>query len=129
MSPFKIVESDDAPKMAVCSQALIPKKQGVPVYLSGQVGLNPKTMKLVEGGIDAQTRQTLANIRAVLKEAGLTLDDVSRMDVLLADIGDYGAMNGAYMQEFGNHRPTRAAYAVAQLPLGAKVEMIATAWK
>lgn len=122
-SRFEIVESEKAPKVMVCSQAVIPKNEGVPVYFSGQVGLDPKTMKLVEDGIEAQTRQTFANIRAVLKEAGLTLNDVSRMEVLLEP------MNAIYMSEFGQHRPARAAYEIAKLPMGAKVEMVATAWR
>lgn len=125
---FKVLETEEAPKVSVCSQMVIPNSEGTPVYLSGQVGLDPKTMKLVEGGIEAETRQTLENVRAVLAQVGLGLDDVGRMDVLLADIKDYGQMNGVYMQYFGRYRPARAAYAVAQLPMSAKVEMIATAW-
>lgn len=88
---------------------------------SGQVGLADGA--LVEGGVRAQTRQAIANAAALLEGAGADLADVVKTTVFLADIADYGAMNDAYVDAFGDHRPARSAVAVSGLPLGAAVEV------
>jgi 2-iminobutanoate/2-iminopropanoate deaminase len=91
--------------------------------LAGQVGLDPATGALAEGGVGAQTRQALANVAAVLGDGGATMADVAKTTVFLVDMGDFGAMNEIYAEAFGGHRPARSAVAVAALPLGARVEV------
>lgn len=109
-------------------QGIVPTGPGVPVFLSGQIGLDPSTNKLVEG-LEAQTRQVFSNIAAVLNEAGLTLADVTYANVLLTDIADFAAVNKIYAEIFGDKVPTRAAYAVSALPLGALIEVVVIGWK
>lgn len=93
---------------------------------SGQVPL--RDGKLVQGGIDEATKQCVANVRALLESHGARLDQVVKTVVFLTDMGDYPAMNAAYMEAFGDHRPARSAVAVAGLPLGAPVEIEAWAF-
>jgi 2-iminobutanoate/2-iminopropanoate deaminase len=93
---------------------------------SGQVPL--REGKLVEGGIAESTRQCVTNIRALLEQNGARLDQVVKTTVFLTDMADYPAMNEAYMEAFGAHRPARSAVAVAALPLGAPIEIEAWAW-
>jgi len=126
---MQLLNSSNAPAaVGPYVQGIIPSAPGVPVFLSGQVGLDPHTNTLVEG-LEAQTRQVFKNIEAVLAEAGLTLDDVIYANPLLASIDDFKEFNGYYAAIFGDHRPTRAAYAVKALPLGALVEVVVVAWK
>ncbi len=93
---------------------------------SGQVPL--RDGKLVEGGIGEATKQCVANVRALLESHGARLDQVGKTTVFLTDMADYPAMNEAYMEAFGAHRPARSAVAVAGLPLGAVVEIEAWAF-
>lgn len=93
------------------------------VHLSGQTPIDPKTGKLLVGDIGAQTAQCLANLFTVLKEAGLGPDDVVSCAVYLADIGDFEAMNTAYVRHFAQPYPARTTIGVAALPLGARVEI------
>jgi 2-iminobutanoate/2-iminopropanoate deaminase len=93
---------------------------------SGQVGLTDSG--LAEGGTAAELRQALANLRGLLEAEGATLSDVVKTTVFLVDMGDYAAMNEAYTEAFGDHRPARSAVAVAALPIGARVEVEAWAW-
>lgn len=126
---MEILHSNNAPAaVGPYSQGILPTGTGVPVFLSGQVGLDPVTNTLVEG-LEAQTRQVFKNIEAVLAEAGCTLNDVTYANVLLQDINDFKEVNGYYAEIFGEHRPTRAAYAVTALPLGALIEVVVIAWK
>lgn len=83
--------------------------------------------KVVEGGLDAEITQLFSNLRNLLAGEGATLADVVKTTVFLADIGDYGAMNQRYLEEFGDHRPARSAVAVSGLPLGARIEIEAWA--
>lgn len=96
------------------------------IVVSGQLGLVNGT--LVEGGLKAQVAQAVRNIEALLRNHSASITDIVKTTVLLADIGDYAEMNEAYTEAFGNHRPTRAAYGVAGLPLGALVEIEAWAF-
>jgi reactive intermediate/imine deaminase len=96
---------------------------GTMVYLSGQVGTVPGTTRLVEGGIAAETRQTLENIRTVLEYAGSSLTEVVKCTVFLADMADYQAMNDAYREFFSSSPPARSALAGSGLALGAQVEI------
>jgi len=92
---------------------------------SGQVGLAEGG--LAGGGIKGQTTQAVANIKALLEGEGASLSHVVKTTVFLAHIDDYGAMNEAYVEAFGDHRPARSAFAVAALPIGALVEIEAWA--
>lgn len=93
------------------------------VFCSGQVPLDPRTMKLVDGGIEAQTRQVFCNIQAVLEAAGVTLGHVVKTTVFLQDMTEFAAMNAVYAECFGSHAPARSTVEVARLPLGARVEI------
>lgn len=100
-------------------------RAGDTLYVSGQLGLVDGT--LVDG-IDAQVRQAVSNLNALVQAEGGTLEDVVKTTVLLNSIDDYAAMNVAYIESFGDHRPARAAFAVEALPLGAMVEIEAIAY-
>lgn len=95
---------------------------GQVLYLSGQVGTD-SSLKLVPGGIAAETRQTLENIRRVLERHGLSLDHVIKCTVMLADIGEWEAMNAVYRTYFTGHLPARSAFGTSGLALGARVEI------
>jgi 2-iminobutanoate/2-iminopropanoate deaminase len=98
------------------------------IVLAGQVGLDPSTGALVEG-IEAQVRQVMANITAVLSDCGATLTDVAQATVFLTDMGDFPVLNEAYADAFAGHRPARTTIGVAALPLGAKVEIEVLAYQ
>jgi 2-iminobutanoate/2-iminopropanoate deaminase len=96
------------------------------LVVSGQIGAIDG--QLVAGGISAQVTQALANMAALLESHGASLADVTKAMVLLADMGNFAAMNEAYVAAFGDHRPARSAFAVVALPMGADVEIEAWAW-
>ncbi len=116
------VHTDGAPAaLGPYAQAI---KAGNTVYTAGQVGLDPATGKLVEGGIEAQTRRALENLKAVLGEAGSSLDNVVKATVFLQDMLDFSYMNGIYGEYFSAEPPpARSTVQVAGLPLGALVEI------
>lgn len=93
------------------------------VFLSGQTPLDPATKALMPGDVAAQTEQVFANLSAVLGAAGLTSDDVVKVNVFLTDMADFAAMNAVYAGKFSAPYPARSTIAVAGLPLGAKVEI------
>ena len=93
------------------------------VFVSGQLPIDPATGAFPEGGVEAQTRQSLLNARAILEAAGLTLANVVKTTGFLADMGDFTAMNGVYAQFFAEPFPARSAVAVKTLPKGALVEI------
>lgn len=93
------------------------------VYASGQLPIDPATGVFPEGGVQEQTRQSLLNVKAILAEAGLTLANVVKTTVYLADMGDFAAMNEIYSQFFSQPFPARSAVAVKALPKGALVEV------
>ena len=97
------------------------------LVVSGQVGVADG--KLVTGGLEAELRQALTNMGALLEGEGASLADVVKTTVYLRHIDDYAAMNSIYTEVFGDHRPARSALAVAGLPLGASVEVEAWAFK
>jgi len=99
------------------------------VFVSGQVGADPATGKLAEGGVTAQTAQALKNMETILAAAGLGMADVVKATVFLADIKDFAGMNEAYRQAFSADCPARSAFQVANLPGGALVEIEAIAAK
>lgn len=106
------------------SQAIV--ANGV-VYCSGQIPLDPATGALVEGDIAAETRQSLANLFAVLRAAGSSPAQVARTTIYLTSMSDFAAVNAVYAEAFGEARPARATVAVAGLPRGARVEIDAIA--
>lgn len=93
------------------------------VFISGQVGQDPATGNLVKGGIEAQTEQVVANLKAVLEAGGKTLADVVRVGVYLKTMDDFAAMNAIYARHFTEPYPARTTIAVAGLPRNALVEM------
>ena len=93
------------------------------VYTSGQIPIDPATGKFAEGGIREQTRQSLLNVKAILEEAGLTLSDVVKTTVFMADMNDFADMNAIYSEFFSEPYPARSAVAVKSLPKGALVEI------
>lgn len=117
---MKAISTKNAPA------AIGPYSQGVEVngfvYASGQLPIDPATGKFPEG-IKAQTRQSLLNAQAILKEAGLSLSDVVKTTVLLSDIADFGEMNEVYAEFFSEPYPARSAFAVKSVPKGALVEI------
>ena len=96
------------------------------LYISGQIPVNPQTGSMPDG-IEAQTRQSLQNIGAILEAAGLSFNDVVKTTVLLADMAHFAAMNAVYAEFFTQDKPARACCQVAALPKGALVEIEATA--
>jgi 2-iminobutanoate/2-iminopropanoate deaminase len=117
----EIVQTDDAPKaIGPYSQAI--KIENL-VYTAGQIPIDPGTGNFVEGGIAAQTRQVLENLKSVLAAAGSSLDQVVKTTVFLKNIGDFAAMNEVYGEYLGNAKPARSTVAVAELPRGALVEI------
>ncbi len=93
------------------------------LFTSGQIGLDPKTGALVEGGFEAEARQVLANLRAVLAQAGLGFEDVLKATVFITDFADFSQLNVLYGEAMGKHRPARSTVQVAALPKGARVEI------
>ncbi|NLY72166.1 MAG: RidA family protein [Tissierellia bacterium] len=99
------------------------------LYLSGALPVNPETGKLVEGSVEEQTKQIFKNIEAILNEAGYDKTSVIKHTVFLTDMADFQAMNGAYAEYYGDHKPTRSAFAVKALPLGAVLEIETICYK
>lgn len=91
------------------------------LFTAGQVGISDGV--LVEGGVEAETRQVFVNLRTLLASADATLSDVVKATVFLADMDDYAAVNVIYSEEFDGHRPARSAVAVKALPIGAQIEI------
>jgi len=124
---MQFIHSNEAPKaIGPYSQAV---QAGDFLFLSGQIPLDPTTMKLVENDIIVQTEQVFKNIQAVLKEAGCSLNNVVKSEVFLQDLADFQKMNEVYSKVFGEHKPARNTYQVAKLPLDSLVEISVTAYK
>ena len=118
---MKPVETNSAPKaIGPYSQAVV---TGDLVFCSGQIGLNPASGEFVPGGVKEQTTQVFKNLEAVLKTAGVGLDDVTMANVYLTNMSDFKDMNDVYAAAFGEHKPARATVAVAELPKNALVEI------
>ncbi len=127
MHPNHAIESPDAPKaIGPYAQAVECRPQRM-LFLSGQIGLDPVTGSMVVGGIEAETRQVLANLDAVLIAGGMGRWNVVKTTILLTDMADFGVVNQMYGEFFGEHRPARATFQVAGLPRGALVEIDAVA--
>ena len=123
--PIDFVATPNAPRaIGPYSQAT---RAGGLLFTAGQVGFDPSTGELVDGGISEQTERVLQNVQAILQAAGLDLADVVKTTVFLVDMADFAAMNTVYARAFGDHRPARSTVAVAALPRGARVEIDAIA--
>ena len=123
--PIETVATSGAPRaIGPYSQAL---RAGGFLFTAGQVGFDPASGTLVDGGIGEQTRQVLQNIRAILEAGSSSLAQVVKTTVFLVDMADFAAMNEVYAEAFGTHRPARSTVAVAALPRGARVEIEAVA--
>lgn len=117
----KIIKTDKAPAaIGPYSQAV---EAGGTLYISGQIPLDPKTGKLVEGGIKEQTQQVLANVGAILNAAGYSFENVVKCICLLANMDDFKEMNEVYASVYTQNPPARAAYGVVRLPMGALIEI------
>lgn len=117
----KIVSTDKAPKaIGPYSQAIRTESLA---FTAGQIGLDPSTMEIVDGGIEAQTRQALTNLKHILEASGSGLNFVIKSVVFLQDMNDFTAMNGVYREFFPDNPPARSTVQVAALPKGALVEI------
>jgi 2-iminobutanoate/2-iminopropanoate deaminase len=121
----KIIHTDKAPQaigpysQAVCTENM--------VYTAGQIGLDPATMEIVSGGVEAETRQVLNNLQQVLEAANSGLNYVAKTTVFLRDMADFPKMNAVYAEFFPENPPARSTVAVAALPKGVAVEIEAIA--
>jgi len=117
----RIIQTSNAPAaIGPYSQAV---EVGGTLYISGQIPLDPATMKVVDGGIQEQTTQVLKNIGAILNEAGYDYTDVVKSTCLLSDMANFKAMNEIYAKYYSDSPPARAAFAVKELPLGVLIEI------
>jgi len=98
------------------------------VFVAGEKGIDPATGKIVEGGIQAETRRTLENIKGILAAAGASMDDVVATTVYMVNLGDFEAMNKVYARYFAKNPPGRTTVGVTSLPAGAAIEITATAY-
>lgn len=118
---MKTISTKKAPSaIGPYSQAI---EAGNLVYTSGQLPIDPSTGVFAEGGVKEQTRQSLTNVKAILEEAGLSMKNVVKTTVFLADMNDFADMNGVYSEFFAEPFPARSAVAVKTLPKGALVEI------
>ena len=119
--PREMIKTDHAPAaIGTYSQAV---KVGNTVYLAGQIPLEPATLQLVEGGMEAQIRRVFDNLAAVAHASGGSLADVVKLNVFLTDLGHFALVNQLMAEYFQEPYPARAAIGVAALPRGAQVEM------
>jgi reactive intermediate/imine deaminase len=118
------IQTPDAPAaIGPYSQAI---RAGNTLYLSGQIGLDPATMQMVEG-IEAQAHQVFRNLRAVAAASGATLDDFAKISILLVDLADFAKVNEIMATYFNAPYPARATYQVTALPRGGRIEVEAIA--
>jgi reactive intermediate/imine deaminase len=116
-----IINTDKAPQaIGTYSQAV---KVNNTVYLSGQIPLEPETMEMVEGDIEAQIRRVFENLTAVCEAAGGKLQDIVKLNIFLTDLGNFATVNRVMAEYFEQPYPARAAIGVSQLPKDAEVEM------
>jgi 2-iminobutanoate/2-iminopropanoate deaminase len=122
----KIITLANTPEKRPYSPAV---ETGNMLFVAGQVAVDQETGKLIEGGIEEQTRQVLKNMKTIFEKAGYSMENVVKCTVLLTDISFYAPMNQVYMEFFPKDPPARMAFAVKDLPLGALVEIDAIAVK
>jgi 2-iminobutanoate/2-iminopropanoate deaminase len=120
----RIITFENTPAKRPYSPAV---ESGNMLFVSGQIGTDPSTGKIVEGGIEAETRKTLANLKNVVEQAGYNMTDVVKCTVLMSDISYYKIVNQIYMEFFPEDPPARMAFAVKDIPMGAVIEIDAIA--
>jgi len=117
----KVISTEKAPK------AIGPYSQAIEaagfLFASGQIPIVPATGEIIAGGIEEQTKQVLANIKAILDEKSLSFEDVVKTTVFLADMNDFGAVNAIYGESFSSNPPARSCVQVARLPKDVKIEI------
>ncbi|MGG5404957.1 RidA family protein [Clostridioides difficile] len=117
----EVIHTNDAPAaLGPYSQAI---KAGNLLFVSGQVPLVSETMEVVEGDVQAQTAQSLKNLKAILAESGADFSNVVKTTVFIKDMNEFGAINEVYAEYFGENKPARACVEVARLPKDVKVEI------
>ena len=121
MSNKEIIRTEKAPK--AIGPYNVATRLGDLVFTAGQAGLVPETMELAPGGIAAETRQTLINLKNVLEAAGTSMDNALKTTVYLCDMADFAAMNAVYSEFFRENPPARTTIQAAALPKGAAVEI------
>lgn len=117
----EVIYSDHAPKPI--GPYSVANRVGNLVFCAGQLGLDPATNELAPGGIEAETRQSLTNLRAVLESAGSAMEHVLKTTVFLRDMNEFGKMNSVYADFFTDKPPARSTVQVAALPKGGAVEI------
>jgi len=125
MPQKQIISTENAPKAIGPYSAGI--RSGQFIFTAGQLGIDPRTGELVSGGIEAETRQALTNLKHVLEAGGVSLAEVVKTTVFLGDINDFSRMNAVYAEFFTQNPPARSAVQVAALPKGGAVEIEAVA--
>jgi 2-iminobutanoate/2-iminopropanoate deaminase len=122
---IQVIQTDKAgPPVGPYSQGI--KANGF-IFVAGEKGMDPVTKRIVSGGIEAETRRTLENIKAILEEAGSGLDQVVSAFVFMTDLGEFSKMNPVYAEYFKVHPPGRTTVEVKSLPAGAHIEITVTA--
>lgn len=117
----KVINTEKAPAaLGPYSQAI---KVGNMIFVSGQIPFVPETMELISEDVQEQTRQSLENVKAILEEAGASLNDVVKAGVFIKDMNDFGKINEIYAEYFTENKPARACVEVARLPKDVKVEI------
>lgn len=123
----KIVSTPNAPAApALLSQAILESSK-YRLEISGQIGLDVESGKLIEGGIEGETKQALKNIEVILNEVGWSFEDITKVRIFLTDMEEYAKLNEIYTSVFNNELPSRVVLGVKELPLGALVEIECTA--
>lgn len=123
----QVIQSKNAPAaIGPYSQAIAVEGKMKTVYLSGQIALDPATGQIVEGGIEAETKQVMKNMEAILKEIGVGFENVVKTTIFLVTMNDFAVVNQVYGSYFRQNPPARSTVAVAELPRGAKVEIEVT---
>jgi 2-iminobutanoate/2-iminopropanoate deaminase len=125
--PAEPVPTPNAPPVAGPYSPAV--RAGEWLVLAGQVGFDPASGALSPGGAAGEARQALANVATVLADCGASLADVAKATVFVTDLGDFAAVNDAYGEAFGDHRPARTTVQVAALPIGARVEIEVWAYR
>jgi 2-iminobutanoate/2-iminopropanoate deaminase len=124
-SPIQVIKTDKAgPPVGPYSQGV---KAGGFIFVAGEKGIDPSTGKIVQGGIEAETRRTLENIKAILEEGGSNMDWVVSTFVFMTDLTQFSKMNEVYAEYFKLNPPGRTTVEVKSLPAGASVEITVTA--